>query len=832
MRLRLYIFSFILACQTTWAQNVGMKSEIGASCVNNALKFDFGCPKVKLPLTCPCRNPNFLTTVLDCVDRNSHDVEDKLKAFRFIRSQCHKWGATTYNYTQMDALLAANKDKLIDEQDYQGGVTDLPIRISDDSFQRQFITARNTRFHYWVGDCFAWGIIGYWSLVMVVATFFNVCRILRLDMFNFLGKKYVIAFRKYLTLPALVGCKHQSPWSWLGWKLYFPTRGQTLIIIGFLGINIASIVSFLGTNGDTPLLFTTHSDRVLHYLVNRTGIIAVGHIPLIVLFACRNNPLIFLTGWTYPTFMTFHRWCARCMGIHAVIHGVAMYWTSFNEKVVLFKWRNVYNWTGGNIAAYMVIIMLILSFRQFRARFYEFFKITHQAMFLIFIVCLVIHCSDYGWLGWLYASFAFYGVEYFLRFARQIAAGGIQDAEFVATDAGMYRVRMCPNNRKWNIHPGYYIYLRVLDKNLFWQSHPFSVYPSYTENNERSILLICKALNGATKKLYDEVCSSPYGTLNKKVMIEGPYGHGNYAAEYDSVLLFAGGCGFSAMYTYANSIMKRLKPGQYLCLIWVVKDLSSVRALQSEVDYLHKQHGKTCDFRVYVTRGCINELNQVKELNLAHAENSGGVVEEVKPEVDAQVNSETTGEPETNTGSDTSNGNDNDNDNNNVPPLPGIRVQTPSTSTLNSSKSGTGTESDDEPEKEKSHRSRVTESQPCSHNDCTASSLRNNDLETRDVNVSTSEDDLAGCTIGDSQDNDCEASLVMEYHETGLLSNIKFHRPNIKNEVADFIRLSIGSKSVCSCGPPMFVDSIREAVVDSISSSQERVDYFEDAFSW
>lgn len=62
------------------------------------------------------------------------------------------------------------------------------------------------------------------------------------------------------------------------------------------------------------------SSQLLRYIADRTGIISFANIPLIWLFAGRNNIFLWATGWSFATFNLFHRHVAWIATIQAVVH--------------------------------------------------------------------------------------------------------------------------------------------------------------------------------------------------------------------------------------------------------------------------------------------------------------------------------------------------------------------------------------------------------------------------------------------------------------------------------------------------------------------------------
>lgn len=687
---------------------------------------------------------------MNCVVQYGQDMDEVVKGWKYIRDQCHHWGSRTMTIEEMQLIYLKNKHNLVDPLSFNSSsvIAPGPVLVPQDFINRQRLAARDTKYHYNIGNYFAWTIIGYWGFVLSGAVATNALRILYPNSYNFFGSGKIAWLRKYLTLPALIGKHHHSPYRlFRSISIRAPTRGQSFIVFGFAALNIASIVAFLGVEGDSPLAFTDTMDRKLHYLANRTGIIAFGHIPVLVLFACRNNPLIRLTGWPYDTFMVYHRWCARLMGMHAIIHAIAMYWSSFHEKVVLYKWHHVHNWRGGNLAIYMIIIMLTMGLRSIRSRIYEIFKATHILMFWILIICLVVHCSDYGWLGWLYTALAFYGIEYVSRITAVMMSGGIQRAEIRLQDTEMYRVKIPGSERKWDIKPGAYVYIRFLDKQLFWQSHPFSIFQGYDSEIDDSLDLCCKAQLGSTRNILQKLISIPGNQIAKNVMIEGPYGNGNYVSDYDSILLYAGGVGFTAMYNYASHIIKRHQRNRRLSMVWVVKDCAHLRVFENEIAHLARSSSELCTFKVYVTRP--------EEMDL------GTVV--LTDSSDRSVTGYKDGRVDT--------------------------LDEPLELSAQSSKFklvGVGKSEIQVGDKINAHR----------------------------------------CSTGEPTDA-CKVLV-----DGDVLLKIDYGRPDIAAGVSGFIHSADGTKAICSCGPPMFVDAIREGIVESIEGSEFRVDYFEDAFSW
>lgn len=96
-----------------------------------------------------------------------------------------------------------------------------------------------------------------------------------------------------------------------------PTRLQSLLLIGYLGMNVAYCVVSIDWSGEKK--------TVLSGLRNRTGILAVLNMLPLFLFAGRNNPLVRMLGISFDTFNLMHRWIGRIVVLESLAHTVA--WT-------------------------------------------------------------------------------------------------------------------------------------------------------------------------------------------------------------------------------------------------------------------------------------------------------------------------------------------------------------------------------------------------------------------------------------------------------------------------------------------------------------------------
>lgn len=124
-----------------------------------------------------------------------------------------------------------------------------------------------------------------------------------------------------------------------------PTRPEAIIILLYSVMNLALCFpgyhTFIG-NLSIPL----PKVQLARYVANRTGVLALANLPVIWLFAARNNPFLWLTGWSHATFTQMHRWAARIATLealtHAVCYSIAYHW----QEKYYSSWSKQYFWCG------------------------------------------------------------------------------------------------------------------------------------------------------------------------------------------------------------------------------------------------------------------------------------------------------------------------------------------------------------------------------------------------------------------------------------------------------------------------------------------------------
>jgi predicted ferric reductase len=258
-----------------------------------------------------------------------------------------------------------------------------------------------------------------------------------------------------------------------------PTIGQGLYIAGFVILNI--ILSCVGYVIQWPMTHPwgyNHRGEILAYAGYRTGEFAFALLPLTILFAGRNNILLWLTNWSHSTYILLHRWIARLFALHTILHSVFLLAARIQTGTYKSDIKLAY-WKWGIVGTVFVSVMLVWSLLWMRRLSYEIFLIGHIIMAIFTIVGSWYHLVlRFGYGGnheyWLYAAVAVWGFDRLLRVLR-IIGNGVRRS--TVTDVGPNHVRVEIPGIRFSGKPGFhgYVYFPTLSPLKPWENHPFSV---------------------------------------------------------------------------------------------------------------------------------------------------------------------------------------------------------------------------------------------------------------------------------------------------------------------------------------------------------------------
>lgn len=289
---------------------------------------------------------------------------------------------------------------------------------------------------------------------------------------------FIDRLNPYLIYPSTIGKYQVQPLPYLVGNA--PTVGQAL----YIGLSVVLHVLLCALNIDSVQphgwLGYTHTE-MMSKLAGRSGVLAVALAPLVILFAGRNNILLWATNWSRSTFILLHRWTARLFALHVVLHAVLELAKEILDGTYFEESKKDY-WIWGIVSVLCTSLMLFLSLLYARKRSYEVFLVTHIVLAVFVLVGAWYHITmgphrKPGVEYWLYATFAVWGLDRVLRLWR-IAKVGFRRARI--DDLGDGYVRVDVPGVRWPAMPGHHAYIHFPTLNVLkpWENHPFSIVPT------------------------------------------------------------------------------------------------------------------------------------------------------------------------------------------------------------------------------------------------------------------------------------------------------------------------------------------------------------------
>lgn len=252
-----------------------------------------------------------------------------------------------------------------------------------------------------------------------------------------------------------------------------PTRGQGLFIGYLLAINF--ILSAVGYEIASPnSWYATRELQLANYIANRTGALSAANLTLLVLFAGRNNFLLWLTDWSHSTFLLLHRWIAAICTIQACLHSalfLKFYVANYKEFASESK---LDYWSWGVVSTVAMAALLPASLYYLRKRWYELFLVAHIILAFFAIIGYYYHIylrfgRQWGYELWAYIAFAIWAFDRIARVLR-MARNGISTGRVTVVDEDYVRLDVPGVSASGQA----YLYFPTLTWRV-WENHPFSV---------------------------------------------------------------------------------------------------------------------------------------------------------------------------------------------------------------------------------------------------------------------------------------------------------------------------------------------------------------------
>ncbi|KAF1988396.1 ferric reductase-like protein transmembrane component 4 [Aulographum hederae CBS 113979] len=276
-------------------------------------------------------------------------------------------------------------------------------------------------------------------------------------------------FNAYFIYPPAFGSKHKQ--SLMG-IAHMPTRGQAFFVFYIVAINV--ILSAVGFRSKQPSSwYETTSQEIFTFVANRAGVLSFANVPLLILYAGRNNFLLWVTNWSHGTFLLLHRWVAWLCTLQAVLHS-AIYLDQYVKMGEHASEAKLPYWIWGAVATLGMSILLLTSVQPIRRAVYEAFLLWHIVLSVFIVVGCYLHIiyrfqNQWGYEVWMFVAFAVWGFDRLMRLAK-LARNGIRTAKVTVLDDDYIRVDI--PGVSGNGHA--YLYFPTLTWRV-WENHPFSV---------------------------------------------------------------------------------------------------------------------------------------------------------------------------------------------------------------------------------------------------------------------------------------------------------------------------------------------------------------------
>ena len=544
---------------------------------------------------CYCVDPNALATVAGCYHIANRISENNVNG---LSANCEEYGVTI-SFDQFEAAYDNYTSLAKDPSDIKNFNATVPVTMPvklNETLVKLYIDAYDQFLgNYDDSLYYGSGVLGYWALVFLIVTVVNWTKIISPGLVKTFTGPVSNTWRKHVTLPAAASKNKTSERPFLKvFDFLVPSRLETLILVGFVAVTIACCSANIRYVQNDPV-FATRRLAIIRYVADRTGIVVSVNMPLLILFAGRNNFLQWLTRWDFATFIVFHRWVARVIFILVVIHA-ACFTTSFCLKgsYAVHMMRTYLIW--GTVATVAGGIIMVQGMLFLRRKWYEMFLIIHIIMAALFIGGAWIHVDELGYVWFYYATVAVWVFDRAVRIGRLVVFGCPKSEVILLADETLKVI--VPKPSYWKSIPGGHAFIHFMRPSCFWQSHPFTFTSSEEEDK---IVLYCKVKGGVTHSLYQYLASHPGRTTQIRVALEGPYGETTAAKRYDSAVFVAGGNGIPGIYSEIHDLALRSKSNikQSLKLVWVVREYRSLYWFYEEILALKNTKINTT---IYITK--------------------------------------------------------------------------------------------------------------------------------------------------------------------------------------------------------------------------------------
>ena len=339
-------------------------------------------------------------------------------------------------------------------------------------------------------------------------------------------------------------------------------------------------------------------------LAIRAGMIAVAMTPWIVALSMKANFITYITGIGHDRLGVFHRWGGYLCLFLSLVHTIPFYiqpvWDDGGMLVFakLFPPGSGIIYGTGIACLVPLGVLCVASLPFLRSLAYEVFAIVHLPVAVAYIALLFWHCHNYltSW-SYLWATVAIWVLSYTVRIFNLNWMKPWRNAWLIGDEAAVTLMAenaikvTIPTQMKWK--PGQYVYLRMPGISVF-ENHPFTIsslcsedFPSEYGELYRDCTLVFRPFGGFTRRVLETAIEKgPFKTY--RAYLDGPYGGmQRELAAFETVILFAGGSGITAIVSQLLNLIKRMRDGKAVTkkieVVWALKRLEAMDWFREEL---------------------------------------------------------------------------------------------------------------------------------------------------------------------------------------------------------------------------------------------------------
>ncbi|CAO2651950.1 Nn.00g002330.m01.CDS01 [Neocucurbitaria sp. VM-36] len=441
---------------------------------------------------CYAQDTAWLTTLAYCINQTCTDIPKfKLEAYwaervtKSVRGNKlePKW---TYQETLFRMDGQAPPDKALGEDE----VLNFTARYDSETWE----STRGALQHFELAETNH----AKYGIILLVVSFATPIFITALGYLPF-GSAILDKLKPRIVWPSLYRTYHVRSLPFLLGNA--PTLGQTMYILLFVIINIiATAAGYHSFQYPANSWFPDRWQEIMAYISARTGVLAFALAPLTILFAGRNNILLWLTNWSHSTYLLLHRWVARIFTLQVILHSIMEFMLYKRKGEVDAEQKEPY-WIWGIVATISSVIMVVISTLYFRRMSYEIFLIIHVIL-AVFVIAgswyhvEILFARKWGYELWLYAACAVWFFDRVIRVGR-ISKNGMRKAEVTQITEDIVRIDV--KEVRWQAVPGRhtYAYFPTLNPLRPWENHPFSIVPTALLQSRGHSVTASSSLSGS-----------------------------------------------------------------------------------------------------------------------------------------------------------------------------------------------------------------------------------------------------------------------------------------------------------------------------------------------